>query len=84
MINITTFLDANACRLDKPVYYSIDREKRYNSRDILGIISEIGRKLIDLWNYKRRSCTHILAQWTRISLLIPSTMAYRCCGSTNK
>ena len=48
MINITTFLDANACRLDKPVYYSIDREKRYNSRDILGIISEIGRKLIDL------------------------------------
>lgn len=27
MINITTFLDANACRLDKPVYYSIDREK---------------------------------------------------------
>ncbi|WP_303222528.1 class I adenylate-forming enzyme family protein [Methanosphaera stadtmanae] len=48
MINITTFLDANACRLDKPVYYSIDRAKRYNSRDILGIISEIGRKLIDL------------------------------------
>lgn len=48
MINITTFLDANACRLDKPVYYSIDREKRYNSRDILGIVSELGRKLIDL------------------------------------
>lgn len=48
MINITTFLDANACRLDKPVYYNIDEEMRYNSRDILGIISEIGRRLIDL------------------------------------
>lgn len=48
MINVTTFLDANACRLDKPVYYSIDRKKRYNSRDILGIVSELGRKLIDL------------------------------------
>ena len=22
MINVTTFLDANSCRLDKPVYYS--------------------------------------------------------------
>lgn len=48
MINVTTFLDANACRLDKPVYYNIDRNMRYNSRDILGIISEIGRNLLDL------------------------------------
>jgi long-chain acyl-CoA synthetase len=45
MINVTTFLDANSCRLDKPVYYSIDRDVRYNSRDILGIISFLGRKL---------------------------------------
>lgn len=47
MINITTFLDANACRLDKPVYYNLDRDKQYNSRDILGIISQIGRNLIE-------------------------------------
>lgn len=45
MINVTTFLDANACRLDKPVYYSIDRNKKYTSRDILGIISHLGRTL---------------------------------------
>lgn len=45
MINVTTFLDANACRLDKPVYYSIDRNKKYTSRDILGIVSHIGRSL---------------------------------------
>jgi len=48
MINVTTFLDANSCRLDKPVYYSIDRGIRYNSRDILGIISHLGRKLMNL------------------------------------
>lgn len=48
MINITTFLDANACRLNKPVYYNIDRNKRYNSREILGIVSHLGRKLIEL------------------------------------
>ncbi len=47
MINITTFLDANMHRLDKPVYYSIDRNLKYSSRDILGIVSEIGRRLID-------------------------------------
>ena len=48
MINVTTFLDANACRLNKPVYYNIDRNKRYNSRQILGIVSYLGRKLIEL------------------------------------
>ena len=48
LLNITTFLDANSCRLDKPVYYSIDRGIRYNSRDILGIISHLGRKLMNL------------------------------------
>ncbi len=47
MINITTFLDANSCRLDKPVYYNIDRNKQYNSKDILSIVSEISRRLID-------------------------------------
>ncbi len=47
MLNITTFLDANACRLDKPVYYNVDCDERYSSRDILGIISELGRILIN-------------------------------------
>lgn len=47
MINVTTFLDANSCRLNKPVYYSIDRNKKYTSRDILGIISHLGRILIN-------------------------------------
>ncbi|RAP53644.1 MAG: acyl-CoA synthetase [Methanosphaera sp. rholeuAM270] len=48
MINVTTFLDANSCRLNKPVYYSIDRNKRYTSRDILGIISHLGRTLREM------------------------------------
>ena len=48
MINVTTFLDANACRLDKPVYYSLDNGIRYNSRDILGIISYLSRTLKEM------------------------------------
>lgn len=48
MINVTTFLDANSCRLDKPVYYPIDRNIQYNSQEILGIISFLGRQLIEL------------------------------------
>lgn len=48
MINVTTFLDANACRLDKPVYYNIDREVKYNSRQILGIISHLGRTFLQM------------------------------------
>lgn len=47
MINVTTFLDANACRLDKPVYYSVDRGRKYTSTEILSIVSEIGRKLLN-------------------------------------
>lgn len=48
MINITTFLDANSCRLSKPIFYNIDRNMKYTSRDILGIISYLGRKLTSL------------------------------------
>ena len=48
MINVTTFLDANSCRLNKPIYYNIDRNMKYNSRDILGIISYLGRKFLSL------------------------------------
>jgi long-chain acyl-CoA synthetase len=45
MLNITTFLDANALRLKKDVFYCPERGTKYNSREILGIISEIGREL---------------------------------------
>ena len=43
MLNITTFLDANACRLDKDVLYCPQRDIKYNSSEILSIVSEIGR-----------------------------------------
>ncbi len=45
MLNITTFLDANACRLAKPVFFCPERNTSYTSADILGIISEIARTL---------------------------------------
>lgn len=45
MLNITTFLDANACRLDKNVFYCPKRNIKYNSQEILSIVSEIGRIL---------------------------------------
>ena len=47
MINVTTFLDANACRLNKPVYYSVDRGIKYTSSEVLGIVSEISRRLVE-------------------------------------
>ena len=47
MLNITTFLDANACRLDKTVFHCPERNIQYNSREILGIVSEIGRQIKD-------------------------------------
>ena len=43
MLNITTFLDANACRLNKDVFYCPQRNLKYNSSEILSIVSEIGR-----------------------------------------
>ena len=48
MINITTFLDANSKRLDKDVLYNPATGNRFNSGEILSIISEIGRNLKDL------------------------------------
>ncbi|MCC7554472.1 MAG: acyl--CoA ligase [Methanobacteriaceae archaeon] len=46
MLNTTTFLDANAKRLSKDVFYNIENGLKYNSKEILSIISEIGRILI--------------------------------------
>ncbi|MDO5815737.1 MAG: class I adenylate-forming enzyme family protein, partial [Methanobrevibacter sp.] len=45
MLNITTFLDANSKRLDKDVLYNPSTGNRYNSSEILSIVSEIGREL---------------------------------------
>ncbi|HJK77942.1 MAG TPA: AMP-binding protein [Methanocorpusculum sp.] len=45
MLNITTFLDANACRLAKPVFHCPERNTSYTSSEILGIISGIARTL---------------------------------------
>ena len=47
MLNITTFIDANARRLDKDVYYCPSRNLRYNSTEVLEIVSGIGQSLID-------------------------------------
>lgn len=46
MLNITTFLDANACRLDKEVFFCPERNTAYTSKEILSISSEIARRLI--------------------------------------
>ena len=45
MLNITTFLDANSRRLDKHVLYNPSTRNKYNSKEILSIVSEIGRQL---------------------------------------
>jgi len=45
MLNITTFLDANSKRLDKDVLFNPTTENKYNSGEILSIVSEIGRQL---------------------------------------
>ena len=47
MLNITTFLDANARRLDKNVFYCPLRDLRYNSTEVLSIVSGIGQSLKD-------------------------------------
>ena len=46
MLNITTFLDANAARLDKPVFYCPERDTSYTSQEILSISSEIARAIL--------------------------------------
>lgn len=48
MLNITTFLDANSRRLDKPVFYCSETETSYNSEDILKISSGIAKQLKNL------------------------------------
>lgn len=88
MINITTFLDANACRLNKPIYYSVDRNMKYTSKDILSIVSEIGRTLKNEYNIKKEDRVLIylenvpeylfslLAIWRIGAVAIPTNRIY--------
>ncbi len=48
MLNITTFLDANSCRLAKPVFYCPSRKTSYTSAEIVSISSSIARELLSL------------------------------------
>ena len=48
MLNITTFLDANSKRLDKNVLYNPSNGNKYNTSELLSIVSEIARTLKDL------------------------------------
>ena len=48
MLNITTFLDANSCRLAKPVFFCPERNTSYTSAEILSISSAIARDLLSL------------------------------------
>ena len=48
MLNITTFLDANSKRLDKNVLYNPTTGAKYNSGELLSIVSEIGRQLKEI------------------------------------
>jgi len=48
MLNITTFLDANSKRLDKNVLYNPTTGNKYNSGEILSIVSQIGRDLKEM------------------------------------
>jgi long-chain acyl-CoA synthetase len=45
MLNITTFLDANACRIGKAVFHCPERGTRYTSAEVLSIASELARGL---------------------------------------
>ena len=48
MLNITTFLDANSKRLNKNVLFNPKNGEKYTSKEILSIVSEIGRNLKDM------------------------------------
>ncbi|WNY27478.1 class I adenylate-forming enzyme family protein [Methanolapillus ohkumae] len=48
MLNITTFLDANAYRLSKPVFHCPERNLFYTSSEILSIASGIGQDLLGM------------------------------------
>ncbi|MDO5845138.1 MAG: class I adenylate-forming enzyme family protein [Methanocorpusculum sp.] len=52
MLNVTTFLDANSCRLNKPIFCSPETDTCYNSEEILKIASGIAKHLKELGSKK--------------------------------
>ena len=73
MLNITTFLDANSKRLDKNVLYNPTTGAKYNSSEILSIVSEIGRQLKDLGINKSDRVLIYLKNSEEYLLSIPTT-----------
>lgn len=87
MLNITTFLDANACRLDKNILYCPEIGKKYNSENILRIISGIGEDLIKIGiekgdrvliylNNSPEYLFSLLALWRIGAIAIPTNRIY--------
>ena len=87
MLNITTFLDANSKRLDKKVLYNPKSGEKYSSREILSIISGIGRELksLDIHKgdrvviYLNNSCEYLFslfAIWRIGAVAIPTNRVF--------
>ena len=87
MLNITTFLDANSKRLDKKVLYNPKSGEKYTSKEILSIVSEIGRELksADINKgdrviiYLNNSCEYLFslfAIWRIGAIAIPTNRIY--------
>jgi len=87
MLNVTTFLDANSCRLNKPVFYCPERGTYYTSKEILSISSEIARNLLSS-GVKKGDCVIIymdsspeylfsyFAIWRIGAIAIPTNRVY--------
>lgn len=87
MLNITTFLDANSQRLDKKVLFNPKTGEKYTSREILSIVSEIGRNLKALEIHKgdriiiylNNSCEYLFslfAVWRIGAIAIPTNRVF--------
>ena len=87
MLNITTFLDANSKRLDKKVLYNPRTREKYTSREILSIVSKIGRDLKALEIHKgdriiiylNNSCEYLFslfAVWRIGAIAIPTNRVF--------
>ncbi|MDO5851415.1 MAG: class I adenylate-forming enzyme family protein [Methanobacteriaceae archaeon] len=87
MLNVTTFLDANASRLNKPVYHDLKNNIRYNSKEILSIVSYIsnvlydsgvkkGDKVIIYLNNSSEYLFSLLAIWRIGAVAIPTNRIY--------
>ena len=87
MLNITSFLDANSQRLDKKVLFNPKTGEKYTSREILSIVSEIGRNLKALEMHKgdrviiylNNSCEYLFslfAVWRIGAIAIPTNRVF--------